>query len=185
MDIHGIGPAGAARILADVRDVARFPDRNHFASWTGTAPIDASSGQHLRHRPGAPTCAASPRCRCPAWRPRRRWPASLKGSSAAPRRPSGPRAHAAPTDSSSHVPRLHLPLTRWSPRKPRGGSRRLTGHSSVIEASEGWVRVPPSAPSQKPLPIKERAFLLTRMLITASSRRSLPGRRIGSRCRAV
>jgi len=50
MDIHGIGPAGAARILADVGDITRFPDRNHFASWTGTAPIDASSGQHLRHR---------------------------------------------------------------------------------------------------------------------------------------
>ena len=50
MDIHGIGPAGAARILADVGDVARFPNRNHFASWTGTAPIDASSGQHIRHR---------------------------------------------------------------------------------------------------------------------------------------
>jgi transposase len=50
MDIHGIGPAGAARILADAGDVARFPDRHHFASWTGTAPIGASSGQHLRHR---------------------------------------------------------------------------------------------------------------------------------------
>jgi transposase len=50
MDIHGIGPAGAARILADVADVARFPDRNHFASWTGTAPIDASSGEHTHHR---------------------------------------------------------------------------------------------------------------------------------------
>jgi transposase len=50
MDIHGIGPAGAARILADVRDVARFSDRNRFASWTGTAPVDASSGEHLRHR---------------------------------------------------------------------------------------------------------------------------------------
>jgi hypothetical protein len=50
MDIHGIGPAGAARILADAGDIARFPDRGHFASWTGTAPIDASSGQHLRHR---------------------------------------------------------------------------------------------------------------------------------------
>ena len=50
MDIHGIGPAGAARILADVGDVARFPNRNHFASWTGTAPIDASSGEHTRHR---------------------------------------------------------------------------------------------------------------------------------------
>src|SRR5215475_9795081 len=34
MDIHGIGPAGAARILAaDVGDIARFPDRGHFASW--------------------------------------------------------------------------------------------------------------------------------------------------------
>lgn len=50
MDIHGIGPAGAARILADVAEVAPFPDRNHFASWTGTAPIDASSGEHTHHR---------------------------------------------------------------------------------------------------------------------------------------
>jgi len=50
MGIYGVGPAGAARILADVGDVARFPDRNHFASWTGTAPIDASSGEQIRHR---------------------------------------------------------------------------------------------------------------------------------------
>ena len=50
MDIHGIGPAGAARILADVGDVARFADRNRFASWTGTAPLEASSGEHVRHR---------------------------------------------------------------------------------------------------------------------------------------
>jgi len=50
MDLHGIGPAGAARILADVGDIARFPSRGHFASWNGTAPIDASSGQHIRHR---------------------------------------------------------------------------------------------------------------------------------------
>ena len=50
MDLCGVGPAGAARILADVGDVARFPDRNHFASWTGTAPLDASSGDQIRHR---------------------------------------------------------------------------------------------------------------------------------------
>ena len=50
MDIHGIGPAGAARILADVGDIARFADRNRFASWTGTAPIEASSGEQVRHR---------------------------------------------------------------------------------------------------------------------------------------
>ena len=50
MGLFGIGPAGAARILCDVGDVTRFPDRNHFASWTGTAPLDASSGEHIRHR---------------------------------------------------------------------------------------------------------------------------------------
>ena len=50
MELFGVGPAGAARILCDVGDVARFPDRNHFASWTGTAPLDASSGEHIRHR---------------------------------------------------------------------------------------------------------------------------------------
>jgi len=50
MDLPGIGPAGAGRILADVGNVARFPSRHHFASWTGTAPIDASSGAHQRHR---------------------------------------------------------------------------------------------------------------------------------------
>ncbi len=32
------------------RDVARFADRNRFASWTGTAPLDASSGEQIRHR---------------------------------------------------------------------------------------------------------------------------------------
>jgi len=37
MDLRGVGPVVAARILADVGDVARFADRNRFASWTGTA----------------------------------------------------------------------------------------------------------------------------------------------------
>lgn len=50
MDIPGVGPAGAARILADVGDVTRFTNRNRFASWTGTAPLDASSGEQIRHR---------------------------------------------------------------------------------------------------------------------------------------
>lgn len=49
-NIHGVGPVVAARILADVGDVARFADRNRFASWTGTAPLDASSGENNRHR---------------------------------------------------------------------------------------------------------------------------------------
>lgn len=48
--LHGIGPSGAARLLVEVGDVTRFPDKGHFASWTGTAPIDASSGDNVRHR---------------------------------------------------------------------------------------------------------------------------------------
>jgi transposase len=48
--LHGIGPSGAARLLVEVGDITRFPTRAHFASWTGTAPIDASSGDHVRHR---------------------------------------------------------------------------------------------------------------------------------------
>jgi len=48
--LHGIGPSGAARLLVEVGDITRFPSRAHFASWTGTAPIDVSSGDHVRHR---------------------------------------------------------------------------------------------------------------------------------------
>lgn len=50
MDLPGVGPIVAARVLADVGDVARFADRNRFASWTGTAPLDVSSGENNRHR---------------------------------------------------------------------------------------------------------------------------------------
>lgn len=45
MQIAGVGPVGAARLLADVGDLSRFADRNRFASWTATAPLDAPSAQ--------------------------------------------------------------------------------------------------------------------------------------------
>ena len=48
--IYGVGPLNAALILGEVGDVSRFPSRDHFASYTGTAPIAASSGDHHRHR---------------------------------------------------------------------------------------------------------------------------------------
>jgi transposase len=49
-ELNGIGPSGAARLLVEVGDIMRFPDRDHFASWNGTAPLDASSGDQVRHR---------------------------------------------------------------------------------------------------------------------------------------
>ena len=48
--LDGIGPSGAARLLVEAGDIKRFPSKAHFASWNGTAPIDASSGDHVRHR---------------------------------------------------------------------------------------------------------------------------------------
>jgi transposase len=50
LQLHGIGPSGAARLLGDVADIARFADKGRFASWNGTAPLEASSGDRVRHR---------------------------------------------------------------------------------------------------------------------------------------
>ncbi|HET6919278.1 MAG TPA: transposase [Jiangellaceae bacterium] len=50
MELTGIGPSGAARLLVDVGDIHRFADRDTFASWNGTAPLNASSGEQTRHR---------------------------------------------------------------------------------------------------------------------------------------
>jgi transposase len=50
VDVSGIGKLSAGKIYAEVLDVRRFPSRAHFASYTGTAPIDVSSGENNRHR---------------------------------------------------------------------------------------------------------------------------------------
>jgi transposase len=49
-DVHGLGPVLAAKILAHSGDITRFPSRHHYASYCGTAPIEASSGDQRRHR---------------------------------------------------------------------------------------------------------------------------------------
>jgi transposase len=48
--IFGVGPVVAATVIGDVRDVARFPGRDHFAACNGTAPIEVSSGQRKIYR---------------------------------------------------------------------------------------------------------------------------------------
>jgi transposase len=50
-EIFGVGPILAAKIVAIVGNVSRFPSKAHyFASYAGVAPIEASSGEVLRHR---------------------------------------------------------------------------------------------------------------------------------------
>jgi transposase len=48
--IQGIGPITAAKILGHTGTITRFPDRGHYASYAGVAPIEASSGKVERHR---------------------------------------------------------------------------------------------------------------------------------------
>jgi transposase len=49
-DIYGVGPIIAATVLGYVGDIHRFPTRDRFAAYNGTAPIEASSGNHNVHR---------------------------------------------------------------------------------------------------------------------------------------
>jgi transposase len=48
--MYGVGPVLAAKLLGHAGNIARFPDRDHVASYTGTAPVEASSGDVRRHR---------------------------------------------------------------------------------------------------------------------------------------
>jgi transposase len=48
--LDGVGPVVAAVVIGDVRDVSRFPGRDHFAACNGTAPIEVSSGPRKIYR---------------------------------------------------------------------------------------------------------------------------------------
>ena len=79
-DVYGVGPIVAATVLGYVRDVRRFPTRDRFASYNGTAPH-----RGLLRRPGrAPALQA----RQPAAQPR--YPHG-RGNPDQPPRQRGPR----------------------------------------------------------------------------------------------
>jgi transposase len=48
--LPGLGTVLAAKVIGHIGDVSRFPTEHHFASYTGSAPLDASSGNNVRHR---------------------------------------------------------------------------------------------------------------------------------------
>lgn len=48
--LPGISDVLAAKIRGHVGDIGRFPTASHLASYAGTAPIEASSGDVVRHR---------------------------------------------------------------------------------------------------------------------------------------
>src|SRR5450631_1779464 len=48
--VFGVGPVIAGTIIGDIADVARFPSRDHFAAYNGTAQVEVSSGNRKVHR---------------------------------------------------------------------------------------------------------------------------------------
>jgi transposase len=49
-ELFGVGPYVAAIVIGHTGDVTRFANRNQFAAYTGTAPIEVSSGGRVVHR---------------------------------------------------------------------------------------------------------------------------------------
>ena len=49
-DLFGVGPMIAATVIGNVGDIRRFRNRDHFAAYTGTAPVEYSSGGRTVHR---------------------------------------------------------------------------------------------------------------------------------------
>ena len=48
--LFGVGPVVAAIVIGDASTVTRFPSRDHFAAWNGTAPVEVSSGGRKIYR---------------------------------------------------------------------------------------------------------------------------------------
>ena len=146
--LDGIGPSGAARLLAEAGDITRFPTRAHFASWNGTAPIDASSGDHVRHRlsrAGQPADHPRPvhHGRGPAPPPHQR-PRLLRPQSRRRENPDG--SHAGP-----QTPALRRHLPPDDDRRPH----RETGpggHTGAATGSSAAGSNPITGASEKSLP---------------------------------
>jgi transposase len=49
-EVFGVGPVIAATMIGYVADAFRFPSRDHFAAYNGTAPIEVSSGNRKIYR---------------------------------------------------------------------------------------------------------------------------------------
>jgi transposase len=48
--VFGVGPVIAGTIIGDAASVSRFPGRDHFAAYNGTAPVEVSSGNRKVYR---------------------------------------------------------------------------------------------------------------------------------------
>ena len=139
--LFGVGPVIAGAVIGDVRDVSRFPNRDHFAAYDGTAPIEVSSGL-----PAVPA-------REPPAQPRHLHGRSHPDPPPAQRRPRLLRQETSrrqdrqgsPPRPQAQGQRRHLPPAPGGrpPRRPhRSGSGRATGERLRIQRGRLTPRAP-------------------------------------------
>ena len=141
MDLNGIGPSGAARLLVEVGDITRFPDNNHFGSWTGTAPSTPPPGTTSATGCPAAGTVRSTGC-CTSWPPSScaTPPKAAPTSTAA--RPAG-RPRTSPCGCSN----ADCPTSctgRWSTTPPDTWRRAREGN--------GATTLTPARPAHNPTP---------------------------------
>jgi transposase len=141
-EIFGVGPILAATILGTVGDVGPFPTKAHFASYPGTAPVEASSGKVVRHRLSLALKTVSSTTLC-TWSPQARPGRTLRAgptTARRSRRANPARRHcgasrgASPTLSTRASwrtcrRRRAAPLDKAEPRTPYRRSSH-SGHSA-------------------------------------------------------
>ncbi len=103
-DIYGVGPIVAVLVIGHAGPVGRFASRHQFASYNGSAPIEASSGPKKRHRltPAATAssttrCTSRPSVRSASTRPGGRTTCARLKRARRRRRPSAPSSGGSPT----------------------------------------------------------------------------------------
>ena len=159
LDLHGIGPTGAARLLVEVGDITRFPNKAHFASWNGTAPTGC-----LLRRPG-------PAPAVPQGQPADQPGPAHHGPRAAPQPHRGPgllrpqegrrqSTHGSHAVREAPTVRHRLPApcstTPSAPRATTGRAREDNGETTLTPARPAHIPTPALRTSHFPDPPRQQ-----------------------------
>ena len=120
IEIYGVGPIIAAQLIGYAGDVRRFVNRDAFASYNGTAPVEFASGGRVVHRvPNAGTVGSTTRCT---------WPPSLRSAIPGPRDAS---------TSSARSPRARPRRRRCVHSSARSPTLSTASSSSTLDRGSG------------------------------------------------
>ena len=153
-DVFGFGPVNTGTVIGDVTDVTRFPSRDHFASYNGTAPVEVSSGNR---RSTACRCAGTGGSTTPCTWPRSPKSGTPTATAAATTTARSPRARptkkrSAASNDGSATP--SSPASRPTPGGPQPPQPRRAreGNRGTTLTPARPAHTPSASSSDKPLP---------------------------------